>query len=43
CALCAATFTLFRREHHCRLCSIRVCGTCSSKTVAVAAGGDAVR
>ncbi|OQR82879.1 hypothetical protein ACHHYP_15374 [Achlya hypogyna] len=29
CTQCTATFRLFRRRHHCRLCGGAVCGSCS--------------
>lgn len=31
CTLCAATFSLLRRRHHCRTCGRIVCGACSKQ------------
>jgi hypothetical protein len=33
CSICAATFTVLRRRHHCRLCGALVCGSCSPHTI----------
>ncbi|RYG69591.1 hypothetical protein EON64_02310 [archaeon] len=31
CRLCSVPFTMFRRNHHCRLCNILCCDDCSKK------------
>lgn len=41
CQLCCSAFTLFRRQHHCRLCSALTCDECSKRRATV--GGTAVR
>lgn len=33
CLLCACQFTMFRRQHHCRLCNALCCDDCSKKRV----------
>lgn len=35
CSLCSFQFTLFKRQHHCRMCSILCCDACSSKRTIV--------
>jgi len=35
CTLCRATFTIFRRQHHCRLCDSLCCDECSKKRVTI--------
>jgi hypothetical protein len=35
CSLCSFQFTLFKRQHHCRMCSILCCDDCSRKRVFV--------
>lgn len=35
CGLCATAFTPFKRRHHCRLCGLCVCITCSPGTVQI--------
>jgi len=35
CLLCSTQFTLFRRQHHCRLCGILCCDDCSKKRASV--------
>lgn len=35
CILCSASFTLFKRMHHCRMCEVLVCDDCSKKRAIV--------
>lgn len=35
CQLCCAAFTLFRRQHHCRMCSALTCDECSKRRATV--------
>ena len=35
CTLCGATFTLFKRQHHCRLCDSLCCDDCSKKRIVI--------
>ena len=35
CALCDFKFTLFKRQHHCRLCDAVCCDECSKKKAIV--------
>lgn len=35
CSLCDFKFTLFKRQHHCRLCDIVCCDECSKKKAIV--------
>ena len=35
CALCDFKFTLFKRQHHCRLCDCVCCDECSRKKAIV--------
>eukprot|EP00603_Paraphysomonas_imperforata_P007992 CAMPEP_0114430546 /NCGR_PEP_ID=MMETSP0103-20121206/10098_1 /TAXON_ID=37642 ORGANISM="Paraphysomonas imperforata, Strain PA2" /NCGR_SAMPLE_ID=MMETSP0103 /ASSEMBLY_ACC=CAM_ASM_000201 /LENGTH=1336 /DNA_ID=CAMNT_0001599999 /DNA_START=113 /DNA_END=4123 /DNA_ORIENTATION=- len=35
CLLCLTPFTMFRRQHHCRLCDALCCGECSKKRVII--------
>ena len=35
CQLCQAPFSLFKRQHHCRMCNILCCDDCSKKRVTV--------
>jgi len=37
CLLCSAHFTLFLRQHHCRLCNALCCDTCSRRRATVEA------
>jgi ankyrin repeat protein len=39
CSLCGCGFTLFRRQHHCRVCNALCCDDCSRRR-AVLAGAD---
>jgi ankyrin repeat protein len=36
CVMCSINFTLFRRQHHCRLCNCLCCDECSRKRVTMA-------
>jgi len=36
CQLCASTFKMLRRRHHCRICGKVVCGACSGHTLPIA-------
>lgn len=31
CLLCGFQFTMFKRQHHCRICNILCCDECSKK------------
>jgi hypothetical protein len=33
CLFCEREFNLFRRQHHCRVCGLLVCNSCSTKSV----------
>jgi ankyrin repeat protein len=33
CVLCSTSFSLFRRQHHCRICNVLCCDDCSKKRV----------
>jgi putative sterol carrier protein len=33
CSTCEADFTVYRRKHHCRMCGLLVCASCSSKKI----------
>ena len=33
CVLCSTPFSLFRRQHHCRMCNVLCCDDCSKKRV----------
>jgi putative sterol carrier protein len=33
CSACEAEFTVYRRKHHCRMCGLLVCASCSSKKI----------
>jgi putative sterol carrier protein len=33
CSACEADFTVYRRKHHCRMCGLLVCASCSSKKI----------
>lgn len=35
CHLCAIHFTMFRRQHHCRLCNVLCCDECSRKRTVI--------
>ena len=35
CALCDFKFTMFKRQHHCRLCDVVCCDECSKKKAVV--------
>ena len=39
CELCKASFTIFRRKHHCRTCGHVFCSDCRSKKLSVTAVG----
>ena len=41
CELCCSAFTLFRRQHHCRMCASLTCDDCSKRRAT--AGGAVVR
>eukprot|EP01041_Mallomonas_annulata_P004607 gene4607-9154_t len=43
CRLCQSPFTLFRRQHHCRLCSHICCDECSKKRITIPDQNNAVR
>ncbi|DAZ96779.1 TPA: hypothetical protein N0F65_005777 [Lagenidium giganteum] len=30
CGLCTTSFSLFRRQHHCRMCGVSICSRCSN-------------
>lgn len=35
CHLCGTLFTMFRRQHHCRLCNVLCCDECSKKRTVI--------
>lgn len=35
CILCSFQFTMFKRQHHCRLCNASCCDDCSKKRVVI--------
>jgi hypothetical protein len=41
CHLCGIHFTMFRRQHHCRLCNVLCCDECSKKRTVI--DGNQVR
>ncbi|GMH55110.1 hypothetical protein TrRE_jg2608, partial [Triparma retinervis] len=42
CMLCEDGFTAVNRRHHCRMCGILACGTCTGKTMVILGqGGEA--
>lgn len=40
CAVCSRKFTLMRRRHHCRVCGLVVCDSCSRSRVVLPAAGS---
>lgn len=44
CNICKKSFSLFNRRHHCRVCGLLVCGSCSARKLQLAppSSGDSV-
>lgn len=43
CTLCMSGFTIFKRQHHCRLCETLCCDDCSKKRVTCTSDGKAAQ